>query len=112
MTNYPVVSREPFYCLLSCLPANLRIGIMLINALLGFREEYHAKKALDEISNSIDSEIAVRRNGETKSISVKELVPGDVVLLVGGTIVPADTKWISGRFGFSLSFESAFTYMI
>jgi len=56
-------------------------GIMLINALLGFREEYHAKKALDEVSNSIESEIAVRRNGETTSKSTKELVPGDIVLL-------------------------------
>jgi len=71
-------------------------GIMLVNALLGFREEYHAKKSLDEVSNSIESEIAVRRNGETKSMNTKELVPGDIVLLVGGTIVPADTKWISG----------------
>lgn len=71
-------------------------GIMLINALLGFREEYHAKKSLDEVSNSLDSEIAVRRDGEIKQMSVKELVPGDIILLVGGTIVPADTKWISG----------------
>lgn len=67
-------------------------GILLINGLLGFREEYHAKKALEEVSNSVESAIAVRRDGEVKSISTKELVPGDVVLLVGGTIVPADTK--------------------
>jgi H+-transporting ATPase len=71
-------------------------GIMMINAILGFREEYHAKKSLDEISNSLDSEVAVRRNGETNSLSVKELVPGDIILLVGGTSVPADTKWIRG----------------
>jgi len=80
---------------------------MLVNALLGFREEYHAKKSLDEVSNSIDSEITVRRNSETKSISVKELVPGDIILLVGGTIVPAGTfsiitaaeggAWLSNR---------------
>jgi len=71
-------------------------GIMLVNALLGFREEYHAKKSLDEVSNSIESEITVRRNGETQLLNTKQLVPGDIVLLVGGTIVPADTKWISG----------------
>ena len=62
-------------------------GILLVNACLGFREEYHAKKSLDELSDSLESEIAVRREGETKAIPVKELVPGDIVLLVGGTIV-------------------------
>lgn len=29
-------------------------------------------------------------------VNVKELVPGDIILLVGGTMVPADTKWIKG----------------
>jgi H+-transporting ATPase len=71
-------------------------GILLINGVLGFREQYHAKKSLDEVSNSIESEVAVRRNGETSSISTKLLVPGDIVLLVGGTIVPADIKWLNG----------------
>jgi H+-transporting ATPase len=71
-------------------------GILLINGILGFREEYHAKKSLDEISNSIESEVAVRRNGETNSISTSGLVPGDILLLVGGTVLPADVKWLSG----------------
>ncbi|KAL3911479.1 MAG: hypothetical protein SGILL_007265 [Bacillariaceae sp.] len=71
-------------------------GILLVNACLGFREEYHAKKSLDELSDSLESEIAVRREGETKAIPVKELVPGDIVLLVGGTIVPADIKFVKG----------------
>jgi len=71
-------------------------GILIINGLLGFREEYHAKKSLDEVSKSLESEIVVRRNSETKTMPVKELVPGDIILLVGGTIVPADTKWLSG----------------
>lgn len=72
------------------------VAILLLNGCLGFREEYNAKKALEEISNSIESAITVRRNGETESISIKELVPGDIILLVGGTISPADVKWISG----------------
>eukprot|EP00934_Nitzschia_sp_Nitz4_P000544 Nitzschia sp. Nitz4//scaffold74_size92883//75836//78832//NITZ4_004832-RA/size92883-augustus-gene-0.8-mRNA-1//1//CDS//3329557622//544//frame0 len=71
-------------------------GILLVNGLLGFREEYHAKKSLDEISNSITSEISVRRDGKTKNVPTTALVPGDIILLVGGTVVPADTKWRSG----------------
>ena len=72
------------------------LAMLFCNACLGFREEYHAKKALDELGDQLDSEIAVRREGETTQMNVKELVPGDVVLLVGGTIVPADTQWIKG----------------
>jgi H+-transporting ATPase len=71
-------------------------GILFVNGCIGFREEYHAKKSLDELSDSLESEITVRREGETESIPIKELVPGDVVLLVGGTIVPADIKFIKG----------------
>lgn len=44
----------------------------------------------------LESEIAVRREGDTMVLNTKELVPGDVVLLVGGTIVPADVQWLKG----------------
>lgn len=71
-------------------------AMLIINACLGFHEEYKAKKSLDELSNQLESEVAVRRNGETLQLNVKELVPGDVILLVGGTIVPSDTEWIKG----------------
>lgn len=71
-------------------------GILFVNGMLGFREEYHAKKALDEISNSVVSEVRVRRNGEVISIPAAELVPGDICMLVGGNIVPADMKWKHG----------------
>ncbi|CAB9514650.1 Plasma membrane ATPase 2 (Fragment) [Seminavis robusta] len=72
------------------------LGILLINAILGFREEYHAKKSLDEVSGSLTSEIAVRRDGKTKTVVTTELVPGDICLLVGGAVVPADVKWLKG----------------
>lgn len=72
-------------------------GILAINAVLGFREEYHAKKSLDELSSSIESEVTVLRNGgKAVAIPATMIVPGDVVLLVGGTVVPADSKWLRG----------------
>ena len=61
------------------------VAMLLVNATLGFRESYHAKKSLDELSEQLESEVAVRREGETLQLNVKELVPGDVILLVGGT---------------------------
>jgi len=72
------------------------ICMLLINATLGFREEYHAKKALDELSNSLESEITVVRNGSSMALLVSEIVTGDIVMLVGGNMVPADVKWLRG----------------
>ena len=72
------------------------IAMLLINASLGFREEYHAKKALDELSNSLESEVTVLRNGSSKALPVTEIVSGDIVMLVGGNMVPADVKWLRG----------------
>ena len=62
------------------------VAMLLVNASLGFHEEYKAKKSLDELSKELESEIACRRDGKTLNVNVKELVPGDIVLLVGGTV--------------------------
>jgi H+-transporting ATPase len=72
-------------------------AMLLINGLLGFREEYHAKKSLDELANKIESEVTVLRDGgKAMQLKTTELVPGDVVFLVGGNIVSADIKWLRG----------------
>jgi P-type E1-E2 ATPase len=65
-------------------------------ASLGFHEEYKSKKALNELSNSLENEAVVVRDGETKSIPTKDLVPGDILYLVGGNLAPADVQWIKG----------------
>jgi len=70
--------------------------ILIINALLGFREQMEAKKALDELTASVSSEVPARRDGEVNPIDVEELVPGDVILIVGGDNVPADVTWVEG----------------
>lgn len=70
--------------------------MLLVNATLGFHEEYKCKKSLEELSDSLESEIAIRREGKTEALPTKECVPGDIVLLVGGTILPADVKWVKG----------------
>jgi H+-transporting ATPase len=72
------------------------VAMLFINGLLGFREEYHAKKALEELSNSIESEVTVIRDGNPVVLPISEIVQGDIVLLVGGTVIPADITWVRG----------------
>ena len=44
----------------------------------------------------MEQKVAVLRDGAATSILTRELVPGDVILLVGGSSVPADVEWLDG----------------
>src|SRR5215470_2238968 len=68
------------------------LGVVLINALLGFIQEGKAEKALDSIRNMLSAEARTVRGGETRMLPADELVPGDVVLLESGDKVPADLR--------------------
>src|SRR6516225_1656256 len=74
------------------LDAAVILGVVIINALLGFIQEGKAEKALDSIRNMLSAEARTVRGGETRLIPAEELVPGDVVLLESGDRIPADLR--------------------
>ena len=76
------------------LDAAVILGVVIINALLGFIQEGKAEKALDSIRNMLSAEARTIRNRETRLISAEELVPGDVVLLESGDRIPADLRLV------------------
>ncbi len=61
---------------------------------LGFMQEYRAERAMAALKKLAVPNVRVRRDGQVKEISAKELVPGDVVLLEAGNLVPADLRLI------------------
>eukprot|EP01034_Spumella_vulgaris_P021274 gene21274-27297_t len=71
-------------------------AIVLCNGYLGFAEELKAKESLDELTSKMEQKIAVLRDGKAEHILTRLLVPGDVVLMVGGCAVPADVEWLEG----------------
>ncbi|TDN61847.1 HAD-IC family P-type ATPase [Paraburkholderia sp. BL10I2N1] len=72
--------------------ASIILGVVVVNALLGFIQEGKAEKALDSIRNMLSAEARTLRSGETRMIASDQLVPGDVVLLESGDKVPADLR--------------------
>jgi H+-transporting ATPase len=71
-------------------------SLLLFNALLGFWEEYEASNALDALKNSLALKARVLRTGEWEEVDAQTLVPGDIVRLYLGDVVPADCKLIQG----------------
>jgi Ca2+-transporting ATPase len=68
--------------------------IILLNAVVGFIQEYRAEKAMDALKKMTITQANVIREGQNMIISSVELVPGDIVLLEAGNVVPADLRWL------------------
>src|SRR5690606_28378809 len=68
------------------------IAIVIVNAIVGFVQEYRAEKAMQALKQMSEVEAKVRRNNKTIRISSAELVPGDVVELEAGDAIPADIR--------------------
>lgn len=66
--------------------------IVMLNSLLSFIQEFRSEKAVERLSKMIQRKVLVMRDGQQGYIDVKELVPGDTILLKGGDVVPANIK--------------------
>ncbi|KAI9011798.1 hypothetical protein DFJ74DRAFT_645691 [Hyaloraphidium curvatum] len=68
------------------------LGVLFINAIIGFVEEAKAESALDALKNTLALKSKCWRDGELVEVESSLLVPGDVVVLRLGDIVPADAR--------------------
>ena len=66
--------------------------ILLGNGIFGFLQEYRAEQSLDALREMAAPDATVRREGREQTVSATELVPGDVVVLSEGNVVPADCR--------------------
>jgi H+-transporting ATPase len=82
-------------------------SMLVVNAGVGFLEEYKADRAIDALKQRLALVAHVLRDGAWRDIPASELVPGDVVAVRLGNIVPADLKLVGA--GFLSTDQSALT---
>ncbi|QGP92968.1 Calcium-transporting ATPase [Neomoorella glycerini] len=66
------------------------VAIVVINAILGFVQEYRAERSLEALKEMTAPEARVRRDNEVRRVPARDIVPGDILLLESGDRVAAD----------------------
>lgn len=74
--------------------AGFIIGVVLLNAIIGYLQESKAEKAIDALRKMLSPKAHVMRDGKRIRVYTRELVPGDIVFLSAGDKVPADLRLI------------------
>ena len=72
--------------------------LLILNGVVGFWQEHKADNAIELLKKKMALNARVLREGNWKQMSARELVPGDVVRIRSGDIVPADLKLLEGEY--------------
>ncbi len=72
-------------------------ALLLVNAVLGFAQEHRAAGVVDALRRRLQVSARVRRESSCQVVAARDLVPGDIVRVRSGDIVPADVKLLTGE---------------
>jgi sodium/potassium-transporting ATPase subunit alpha len=73
------------------------LGVIVINAVFTFIQEYRAEKALEALKKLLPFHVTVYRNGRERELPAEEVVPGDIVRISEGDKVPADLRLLEAN---------------
>jgi Ca2+-transporting ATPase len=79
------------------LDAGVILAIVVLNAAIGWLQSVRAERAIAELRRLAALRAIVIRSGEAREIAASELVPGDLVLLEAGAVVPADLRLLAAH---------------
>ena len=75
--------------------ASIVLIIVIATVGIGYRREYQAQSAAAALQDRVRTRATVIRDGQSLQVPIEELVPGDVVLLAAGSLVPADARVVA-----------------
>jgi P-type Mg2+ transporter len=98
----PLVIQLLVICGVSLLMGDLRaatvVGAMvLLSVVLAYVQEHRSSKAVEKLHEMVQTDSLVMRDGKERDISIAEIVPGDIVILQAGALIPADLRIISAK---------------
>lgn len=70
------------------------LAIVVLNAVIGFYQEYHAEKSIAALRRLTAPQARVRRSGASQVVRASEIVPGDMIELEAGDLVAADARLV------------------
>lgn len=73
------------------------LSIVILSMTLDFVQEVRAQNAVEALRRSVAVQAIVLRDGTTLSLPIDQLVPGDIVQLIAGDLVPADSRLLESR---------------
>jgi sodium/potassium-transporting ATPase subunit alpha len=73
------------------------VGVIVINAVFTFIQEYRAEKALEALKKLLPFKVTVRRGGREREMPAEDVVPGDIILIAEGDKVPADLRLVEAN---------------
>ncbi|MEW6582945.1 MAG: cation-transporting P-type ATPase [Actinomycetota bacterium] len=79
------------------------VAVILVNALFAFAQEQQAERAVETLQRYLPAHAAVVRDGRLQQVEVRDLVPGDLVLLEEGARISADARLVAGAVDVDLS---------
>lgn len=79
------------------LEATIIFALLTINAVIGYLHSSHSQRALELLKKRLAIKAKVLRDGKWSVKDARELVPGDIIIVELGDIVPADAKILSGE---------------
>jgi H+-transporting ATPase len=79
------------------LEAEIIAFLLVLNATIGFLHSRSSEKTVQLLKKKLSVKVSVLRDGKWREVDARELVPGDIIFLRIGSIVPADAKVINGN---------------
>ncbi|HKK15765.1 MAG TPA: cation-transporting P-type ATPase [Gammaproteobacteria bacterium] len=76
---------------------SILFAIILVNAVIGFYQEYKAERILEMLKTMVKTRVTVLREGERREVEERDLVPGDIVFLEEGNSIPADIRLVEAQ---------------